>query len=286
MGDLEVDDADVEIGGQGEDRRQHAFAVGDGQAELDQVLGSGHARRQVDPRPPRLTQHVEQPIAIAFSHDRAHLAQPRDQLVQLDHDGVAVLGADVGPDARMAGRDARHVAKAARGQPQHGAVLLGALGRQAHHRRRREVGHVRDHGHQSVVAIRGDGHHRRTETGDDRADGGEGIVVGAGDGREHPGRPFEQIGSRSVDALELGPGHGVAAHVAGIVHQVEHGRLDAPHVGDQPVGRCRARPAPPSPPPPRAWPRRSPRHRDRVRRRRGPRARGRGRPWPRSGRVR
>ncbi len=36
---------DVEVGGQREDGTEHALAVGDGQAQLDQVLGARHPGR-------------------------------------------------------------------------------------------------------------------------------------------------------------------------------------------------------------------------------------------------
>ena len=54
-------------------------------------------------------------------------------------------------------------------------------------------------------------------------------------------RALEQVGPGAVDALQLGAGHGVAAHEAGVVHQLEQRRLHAADVGDQP-GRCRPAP--------------------------------------------
>ena len=68
-------------------------------------------------------------------------------------DRGAVLGADVGPDAGMAGGDAGHVAEAAGGQAQQRGVLLGALAGQAHERGRGEVRHVGDDRDQRVVAL-------------------------------------------------------------------------------------------------------------------------------------
>ena len=62
-----------------------------------------------------------------LSTDVAHVAEPGDQAVEHLDDGTPVLGADVGPDARMAGRDAGHVAKAAGGETQQRSVFLGSL---------------------------------------------------------------------------------------------------------------------------------------------------------------
>ena len=100
---------------------------------------------------------------------RAPGCSAADEAVERVDDGVAVLGADVGPDARVAGGDAGHVAEAAGGQPQQRRVLLGALVGQAHERRGGEVGHVGHHGHERVVAIGRQGDDVGAEVGDHRA---------------------------------------------------------------------------------------------------------------------
>ena len=62
------------------------------------------------------------------------------------------------------------------------------------------------------------------------------LIIGGLDRCEHPRRAFEQVGPRAVDAFELGARHRVAAHVTRVAHQLEHRRLHAAHIGDQPTG--------------------------------------------------
>ena len=72
----------------------------------------------------------------------------------------------------MAAGDAGHVAEAAGGQAQQRGVLLGAVGGQAHQRRRGEVRHVADDGDELVVAVGRQRDDLGAELGDDRGDHG------------------------------------------------------------------------------------------------------------------
>ncbi len=62
---------------------------------------------------------------------------------------------------------------------------------------------------------------------------GEGVVVGARHRREHPGATLEQVGPGAGDALLLAARHRMAAHVAGVVHEREQRGLHAAGVGDE-----------------------------------------------------
>ena len=132
----------------------------------------------------------------------------------------------------MAGGDAGHVPEAAGRQPQHGRMVGGGVGGQGHERRRGQVGHVGDHGHQLVVAFGRHGHHVGAERGDHGPEPGEGLRVGGAGRGQDPGGTLEQLAVGAVDAFLLGAGHRVAPDEAGMGHRRDDGGLHAGHIGD------------------------------------------------------
>ena len=64
----------------------------------------------------RLLEDRQQTLSVVVGDDGAHLGERCKQAIEHVHDGGAVLGADVGPDAGVSGGDAGHVAEAARRQ--------------------------------------------------------------------------------------------------------------------------------------------------------------------------
>ena len=99
-------------------------------------------------------QDAEQAVAVLGRDAVPHRGEVSDQRVERVDDGGGVLGADVRPDAGMAGGDAGHVAEAAGGQPEQRAVLFGPGAGRVHERRRDQVRDVRHHGDQAVVVCR------------------------------------------------------------------------------------------------------------------------------------
>ena len=197
VGDLEVGDVHVERAGQRGDLGEHPGAVGHGDPDLAEVADPREARREVGACAARLLEHRQQPVTVGVRHDAAHLGERREQAVEHVDDGGAVLGADVRPDAGVAGRDAGHVAEAAGRQPQQGAVL----------RRQRSsasriseaavrCGHVGDDRHQRVVVVRRQRDHVGPQTGDRPTAAGRrrvsSVVAGRG---QHPHGAREEVGS-------------------------------------------------------------------------------------------
>ena len=183
----------------------------------------------------RFLEQRHQSVAIVLVHHVAHLGERVDELVELVDDGRAVLGADVGPNAGMAGRHARHVAEATGREPQQHPLFGRTFVGQLHQRGRRQVRNVRHQRNHRVVPFRRERYHLGAERRDDRSDGRQALVVGGLDRSEHPRGAFEQVGPGTVHALELGARHGVATHVPWIAHQLEHRRLHAADVGHQTV---------------------------------------------------
>ena len=169
--DLEVGDVDAELGGQREHLGGGAGAVGDGDAHLGQVLGAaGDPAGQVDPGVAgRGSSTAEQRVPVVAGHDvAAPAAEPVDEAVERVDDGVAVLGADVGPDGRVARRRCGSC-PGSRRRP-------GAAGRRAPRPARRpgvisvaavRWGTWRHDGHQRVVAVGREGDDLGAEVGHD-----------------------------------------------------------------------------------------------------------------------
>src|SRR5690606_17524772 len=126
VGDLQVDDVDVEVGGQDGDVGDGAGPVGHRHADLAEVGRGAEPGRQVDPGGPGLLERRQQRVPVAGGDDLAHVAQRLDELVEDLDDGGAVVVADVGPDAGVAGRDPGHVPEPAGRQPQQRPVLDAA----------------------------------------------------------------------------------------------------------------------------------------------------------------
>jgi len=156
-------------------------------------------------------------------------------------DRVAVLDTDVGPDAGVSGRDARHVAEPTRGQPEQGGVLLGSFGGEPHQGCRREVGYVRDDRDQRVVLLRRERDHVGAEGRHDRPHARVCLGVGVDRRGEDPRGPGEELGIGAVHALLLGTGHGVAPHETGMVHARHDRGLHPADVGDDAAASDRAR---------------------------------------------
>ena len=141
----------------------------------------------------------------------------------------------------MAGRDPGHVAEAAGGQPQQGAVLLGAVGGRVHEGGRHQVRHVGHHGDQAVVVGRREDEHVGAQAHDDALQSVERLEVGGRRRREHPDRALEEVGVGAVQARSArSPAIGWPADEARVVGLLHDGRLDAAHVGDHDVGRRRS----------------------------------------------
>ncbi len=122
--DLDVVDADAGVGRQRRDLGQHAGPVRHRDPQLSQVLGSHDAGREIPPGRAGPLEGAEERVVVPRGDAVTHHAQVANQCIEGLHDGQGVLGADVGPDAGMAGRDPGHVAEAPSGQAQQGAVLL------------------------------------------------------------------------------------------------------------------------------------------------------------------
>ena len=235
VGHLEVDDAHVEVGGQREDRararprgRGWSGAARPGpRAGPPAPAGSTRARRAWSSTP---SSRSRSPSAtIARTSASASISSSSSATM-----AVAVLGADVGPDARVAGGDAGHVPEPAGRQAQHGPVLLGPLVGQAHHGGR---GQVRARATPWPPASRGGraGWPPPTPRSDDTI---ERMAVKAassvpGTGVSTQVAPSNRSARAPSTPSSSEPGHRVAADVAGVVHQVEHRRLHAADVGDQ-----------------------------------------------------
>ncbi len=178
----------------------------------------------------------QQAFAILGGYDVAHGAERVDESVEHLHDRVAVLGADVGPDARVSGSDAGHVAEATRGEAQQSAMLGRTLVGQTHQGRSGEVRDMGHHRYQSVVVLGAERHHLGTQLGHRVADGGVGRVVSGGGRCEHPHGALEEISIGAVDPFLLGAGHGVSADEARVVDCSHDRGLDRTHVGDDAGG--------------------------------------------------
>ncbi len=103
-------------------------------ADLGQVGGAGDPAGQVGPGRAGAGEHGRGARRVAPATTSRMRPSPVDQAVEPVDDGDAVLVADVGPDGRVPGGDAGHVAEAAGGQAQQGGVLLGPLVGQRHQR--------------------------------------------------------------------------------------------------------------------------------------------------------
>ena len=124
-----------EVGGQHRDRCQRAGSVRDRHPQLGLVHvarwdGSGGC---AEPSAPRRARRAA-PRGRRPPRPVAGLAELGEQPVHRVEDRVAVLGADVGPDAGLAGGDAGHVAEPTGRQAQQRAVLLGAVSARRSHR--------------------------------------------------------------------------------------------------------------------------------------------------------
>ena len=133
---------------------EHASAVGHGDADLAEVAGAGDARRAGwrGPRGPARAPRAARRGRRRRRSTRTSVERGEQAVEHID-DGGAVLGADVGPDARVAGGDARHVAEPAGRQAQQGAMLGCPVIGHPHERRGGEVRHVGDDSHEGVVVI-------------------------------------------------------------------------------------------------------------------------------------
>ena len=221
------------------DLGQHAGPVGNRDAHLDQVLGPGGRRRQVHrgPRGPA-------PAGAA-----ARRGRPRDhgsrmsasalhERVERRDDRVAVLGADVGPDAGVARRRCGSC-PGSRRRPAAAAAACSSA--------RSDASPI------SVAAVRWgtwettatsaswwsgrQRDHVGAERRHDRADTRVGLRVGVDRGRQHPGRAVEQLGVGAVHALLLGAGHRVAADEARMVDGGHDRGLHPADVGDDAAAR-------------------------------------------------
>src|SRR3546814_1790917 len=85
-------------------------------------------------------EHGQQAVAVIAGDDVTHRSERGEQSVENLDDGAAVLATDVRPDPGVAGRDAGHVAEAARSETPQGAGLGGLAVGEVHERRRRGVG--------------------------------------------------------------------------------------------------------------------------------------------------
>ena len=221
-----------------------ARPVGHGDAQLGQVVGPGDAGGQVAPGRAGRFEHFEQGGTVVAGHAVAHRRAGRRPACRAwPTMAPGVLGADVGPDARVPGRHPGHVAEAAGGQAQQRAVLLGAGARRVHQRGRHQVGHVGDHGDQPVVVGGREHEHVGPQARDHALEAVEGGQVGGRRRGEHPDRALEEVGVGPAQPDLLGAGHGVAADEAGMVGCGHDGRLDPAHVGHHGVGLRRARSA-------------------------------------------
>ena len=133
----------------------------------------------------------------------AHLAQARDEVVDLRPQRDAVRAVDLLPQRRVGARDARRVAKA---RPGRGRRLAPErCGGLRDEQVRDDVRQVRDRGHEAVVLGRPDRGRHRAEAGDEPR---EALVEHAGRalGRgEVPRRAVEEVLARMRDAGRLGP---------------------------------------------------------------------------------
>ena len=214
MGYLDVEDVDRELAGEHRDLGEHAGTVGHRDTQLHQLGVDGGAHGQVAAGSPRPFEEVEQALPVAVGHQGAHGLETEEVVVETGDDGVAIGHADVGPDRRVPGSDAGHVAEAARGQAQQRGVLFAAPGGHVHERAGRELGHVAHDRDQRVVMFRTDRDDLRAEAGHEVTHECERIGIGGGRRGEDPGRAHEHLGVGTVEAVLLGPGHGVTAHEA------------------------------------------------------------------------
>ena len=180
-------------------------------------------------------ERLEQHVAVAAGDHPPDVTEGGDQAVEDLDDPLLVLGADIGPYARVAGRDPGHVPEAAGCQAKEGGVLQSGIGGQVHQGGGGEMGHVRYQGDHVVVAGGGQFNHVRPQLAHYRPDGGKRDGVGVGRGGQHPRGSFEHFRVGAVDPLLFGTGHGMAADEARMIHAVDNGTLDPRHIGHKTV---------------------------------------------------
>ena len=126
VGDLEVDDVDAEVAGQGGDLGQHPGAVGHRDPDLGQLLRARGAFAEGPPGRGGPVEDLEQRGAVAVGHPVAHRGRASSMSRSRASTMAAALSAQMSGQMRgLAGGDPGHVAEAAGGQPQQGGVLLG-----------------------------------------------------------------------------------------------------------------------------------------------------------------
>ncbi len=183
-----------------------------------------------------------------MAQKRGHgLAVPRFERLGELPDDIAYLGeapaqcggvveCDAAPQLRRTGGDARRILEAARRKAEQRLLVVGVPARKLDERRGDDVRYVAYHGDRFVVILARKRDHACTDARDDLVQKLEmlrrRILVGA----EDPVGPFEKVGARTFDAVDLGTGHGVARHeVMGMGKKLAGRRKD---VG---LGRCRIR---------------------------------------------
>jgi len=100
MGDLDVDDADVELGGARRDPGQRPLLIGDRNPQLDQILGPREAGGKRDTSGACRLEDRQQRRAVTLGDDLADAGERVDEHPELCVDRCCVLGADVRPDRR------------------------------------------------------------------------------------------------------------------------------------------------------------------------------------------
>ena len=200
------------------------------------LSGRAAARREAAPSCACSLQQLQQSLTVTGGHPVTHRTQIGDEAVERVDDRSRVLGTDVGPDARVPGRDAGHVAEPPGSQSQKGTVLLCSRTGRVHERGGHQVGDVGHHRDQPVVVGCRKHQHVRAETHDDVPQAVEGLEIRGGSRGEHPHGALKEIGVGSVQPHLLGPGHRMATDEAGMGRRLDDGTLHPADIGDHGVG--------------------------------------------------
>ena len=231
MDHLQVLDVHTKLTCNRRDLRQHPGTVRDHHMQLGDRARSACPWREVPPGELCVVEQGHEADTVVLVDDPAHLGQPGDERVENRDDRTCVCPADVGPDGWRPGGNPGHVPETASGQSQKCSLGIGGFGRQPHDGRCGQMRHVGHHRYELVVTFGRERHQVGAETAYHGLDLRERGRIGLRGWREDPRRTGEQVRVRTIGALLLGPGHGMATHKARVRDLRDDGPLYAADVG-------------------------------------------------------